>query len=287
MFYSFIQLCGTECILTDHTQSKRRPMKRASRSEALRRMGNVMGAVILRDVRSRFFNHGLGFLVVPMLPLAHIALLLIIYTVTGRAATFGDDLLLFFATGLTPALGFNYLSRYMSASLLANKGMTAFPAVRVIDILIARAFLELMGINMAIFMLVIALLAAGSNVVPRDPFAAFEAYALTIIMGVGVGMIISVAASIAPLVAMFYALFTVILYLTSDGPIYVHVLPEQVIQIISWNPVFHAVQWMRAAYYPGYPTQYLDKTYLIGWAFATLTVGLLMERNMKKLILNA
>ncbi len=42
-----------------------------------------MQAVILRDVRTRFFNHGLGFLLVPLWPLAHMFVLLMIYTFMG------------------------------------------------------------------------------------------------------------------------------------------------------------------------------------------------------------
>ncbi|MGF6178466.1 ABC transporter permease [Ensifer sp. 4252] len=254
-------------------------------SSGFRQMMNVMHAVILRDIRSRFFNHGLGFLIVPLLPLAHVGLLLTIYHVTNREVVFGDDLQLFFATGLAPALGFNYLSRFMSVSLQANKGMTAFPVVRVLDIMLARAFLEFMGMNLAIFVLLIALTISGSDIFPRDPAAALQAYAVTMTMGVGVGIIISVFAAIWPLAALFWALFIVVLYLASDGPIYLHAFPGSVLQAASWNPVFHAVQWVRSAYYPGYPTEYLDKTYLISWAFASVAVGLLLERLLKRQIL--
>jgi capsular polysaccharide transport system permease protein len=257
-----------------------------STREAYKEMLNVMEAVILRDIRSRFFNHGLGFLIVPLLPLGHMGILLLVYTVTGRQAVFGEDMLLFFATGIIPALGFSYLSRYMSISLLANKAMTSFPVVKVLDIVLARAFLELMGINLAVMIMVAVLVFAGSDVVPRDPVSAIEAYTLTILLGVGVGMVISVFASIVPFVATVYALFTVIFYLSSDGPIYLGVFPEQIVYAASWNPVFHAVQWLRSAYYPTYPTEFLDKTYLVGWAIGSLVIGLFLERFLRKSILN-
>jgi capsular polysaccharide transport system permease protein len=254
-------------------------------SSGFRETINVMHAVILRDIRSRFFNHGLGFLIVPLLPLAHVALLLTIYHISNREVVFGDDMQLFFATGLAPALGFNYLSRFMSVSLLANKSMTAFPVVRVLDIMLARAFLEFMGMNLAILVLVIALTVSGSNIFPHDPAAALLAYVVTMIMGVGVGIIISVFAAIWPMFALLWALFTALLYISSDGPIYLHAFPREVLYAASWNPVFHAVQWVRSAYYQGYPTDYLDKTYLIGWAFASVAVGLSLERLLKGQIL--
>ncbi|PZR50261.1 MAG: capsular biosynthesis protein, partial [Stutzerimonas stutzeri] len=77
--------------------------------DALREKRNVMTAVMLRDMRTRFFNHGLGFLVVSLWPLAHMVILLLIYTLMGRTAPFGDSLPVFFATGLIPTLTFMYV----------------------------------------------------------------------------------------------------------------------------------------------------------------------------------
>jgi capsular polysaccharide transport system permease protein len=76
------------------------PSGKVSIVTALKRQRDVMHAVILRDIRSRYFNHGLGYLIVPLFPVAHIFLLIGIYKVTGRQAIFGDDMALFFATVL-------------------------------------------------------------------------------------------------------------------------------------------------------------------------------------------
>ncbi len=118
--------------------------KRAIR-EALAEKKNVMFAVMLRDMRSRFFNHGIGFLMVPLWPLVHILILLTIYTVMGRASPFGDNLLIFFATGLLPTLTFMYVSRGMAMSVISNRNMLSFPVVHIIDVMTARAILELLG----------------------------------------------------------------------------------------------------------------------------------------------
>lgn len=252
----------------------------------LRRQINVMHAVILRDIRSRYFNHGLGFLIVPLLPLAHIALLLGIYKAIGKPAQFGDDLTLFFATGLIPALTFSYLSRYMSTSVLSNKNMLSFPAVQLLDIILARCALEFIGIVIAVFLVVVLLLSAGSDPSPVDVGAAISAFFFSVCLGLGVGIIVSTITAIFPFFAILYSLFCVLIYLSSGGPIYLHVFPEQVVYFATYNPVFQAVEWMRSAYYVGYPTQDLDKTYLIQWSISSLAVGLVMERYLKQQILN-
>lgn len=253
---------------------------------AFRRQTHVMHAVILRDIRSRYFNHGLGFLVVPMFPVAHVIILLVLYNITGREAVFGDDLALFFATGLIPVLTFIYISRFMSVSVTANKGMLAFPAVHLLDIILARAFLEFLAIIISIFIITIVLISLGSNPVPRDPTQALLAMFVVAVLSIGVGTVVSIASAISPIVSATYSLFTAVIYLSSNAPIFLHTYPEELIYFCSFNPVFHAVEWMRSAYYLGYPTQYLDKFYLIAWAFGCLPLGLLAERALRPQIMN-
>ncbi|WP_457587906.1 ABC transporter permease [Ensifer canadensis] len=258
---------------------------KVSISVALRRQRNVMHAVILRDIRSRYFNHGLGFLVVPLFPVAHIIILLAIYSATGRQAIFGEDLALFFATGLFPALTFTYISRFMSVSVVANKNMLSFPAVHLLDIMIARSFLEFIGIMFSMFLIYIILISIGSDPVPRFPATALLAITFTTLLSIGVGIVVSVISAMFPMFPMGYGLSMIIIYLTSGAPIYLHGFPEQVVYYCSFNPVFHAVEWMRTAYYLGYPSAELDKTYLIMWGLLSVAIGLLMERYLKEIIL--
>lgn len=262
-------------------------LNRSTIRVALQRKINVMHAVILRDIRSRYFDHGLGFLIVPLFPVAHMALLIAIYKVVDRQAVFGDDLVLFFATGLIPVLTFNYISRFMSVSVVANKGMLAFPAVRLLDIVLGRSILELVAIVISIIFVLVILIAVGSDPVPRSTQDAALAMICIALLSIGVGIVVSVISAIVPVFSMFYALFSAVIYLSSGAPIYLHAFPDIVIYFCSFNPAFHAVEWMRTAYYLGYSGQYLSKTYLISWAFGSLAIGLLMERSLRRYILNA
>lgn len=252
---------------------------------ALNRQWNVMHAVILRDIRSRYFNHGLGFLVAPLFPVAHVGMLLAIYSFTGRTAIFGDDMMLFFATGLMPVLTLTYVSRFMSSSIVANKNMLSFPAVHLMDIVLARSLLEFVAIVISVIILVVILLSLGTDPFPYRPEQALMCMAVTAVLAVGVGIIISVIAAMVPTMALVYALFTVLVYLASGGPIYLDTFPEEIVYLFSFNPAFQSVAWMRQAYYQGYTPPFLDKTYLLLWAVCSLAVGLTMERALRKYVL--
>ncbi|WP_234905976.1 ABC transporter permease [Affinirhizobium pseudoryzae] len=254
---------------------------RISFPEALRSKRNVMTAVILRDMRTRFFNHGLGFLIVSLWPLAHMLILLMIYSLTGRRTPFGDSLYVFFATGLIPTLAFMYISRFMSLSLILNRPMLAFPAVTVVDIMTARAFLEVVAAFITLILVVAIIYAIGDNPFPWDLSEAVEAYFATLLLAVGVGVLAGVIVMFSPFFATIYALMMILVYIGSGTLFVISSLPDVLSTPLSYNPVVHAVEWMRVAYYPTYSTKILDKEYLIGFGMTSLFLGLLLERVLR------
>ncbi len=244
-----------------------------------------MTAVILRDMRTRFFNHGLGFLIVSLWPLAHILILLIIYLLTGRRTPFGESLYVFFATGLIPTLTFTYVSRFMSLSLILNKPMLSFPVVTIVDVMLARAFLEFIAAFITLILTIIIIYSIGDNPFPWNVSEAIYAYLASLLLAVGVGVLAGVIVMFSPFFVTIYALMMILVYIGSGTLFVISSLPDIISMPLSYNPVVHAVEWMRAAYYPTYSTKILDKDYLIGFGMTSLFLGLLLERLLRGKIL--
>jgi capsular polysaccharide transport system permease protein len=252
----------------------------------LRTQGRVIFALMLRGMRSRFFGNGLGFLVASVgWPLVHMLILLAIYLLTGRIAPYGDSVVLFFATGLIPFMAFNYISRWTMVGMFFDKPLLAFPAVKVTDLLFARVFLEILGSCITAMSLLVILWIGGIDFMPRDIVQAAFAFGAAILLGTGVGMINAVIATAFPPWFTGYVLVQIILY-ASSGILFVpDSLPEIARYYLSFNPVLHAVEWMRSAYYPGYGSLVLDKTYLLGWCVCTIFGGLALERLIRGRVL--
>lgn len=252
---------------------------------ALREKRNVMTAVMLRDMRTRYFNHGLGFLIVSLWPLAHMLILIGIYTLFGRTVPFGDSMPVFFLTGLIPTLTFMYVSRFMSLSLILNRPMLAFPVVKVLDIMAARVLLEIIAAFLTLFFAFTILLLSGDTPFPQDPFQASYAYLAVLLLAIGVGSVASVITMFFPFFATLYGLSMIVIYISSGTVFVAAALPESLVYPLSFNPVLHAVEWMRLAYYEGYSDRILDKEYLIGFGMTSLCLGLLMERMLRRIML--
>jgi capsular polysaccharide transport system permease protein len=250
--------------------------------QALAEQRNIMGAVILRDLRTRFFNHGLGFLIVPAFPFVHLFALLFIYQVLARGTyAYGDDPSIFLGTGLIPTLIFMYMSRFMGLALLMNRPMLAFPIIRMLDVVLARAILEAIAAIWMVAAVFAVFFAVGSDPLPVYPVQAFLAFCVTLLLSVGIGLVVSLITLAFEAFATIWALVLIVLYISSGSLFVVSSLPEPFVSILSWSPMVQCTEWMRSAYYPGYPDQVLDKAYVVSLAFGSLVVGLVCERVLR------
>jgi len=166
-------------------------------------------------------------------------------------------------------------------SLVLNKPLLSFPIVKVLDILIARAILEILGSCLMTVLLLLILFLFNVDFMPIDIPQACYALGASVMLGLGMGMINAIIALAFTGWITGYALVIVVLYLSS-GVMFVSInLPESIRFYLSFNPLFHAVEWMRSAYYDGYSSLILDKGYLLAWGIGTIFGGLLLERLIR------
>jgi capsular polysaccharide transport system permease protein len=246
----------------------------------------ILVALIMRDVQTRFFGTPLGFIIAILWPVSHIFILIFINKAAGRAAPYGDDPALFFATGLLPFMCFNYMSRFTMMGVMLNKPLLGYPIVKVGDILIARATLEVLNATVVTIVTMLILTALGTDVIPPRPQEAMYALMSMMLLGLGFGIVNGVIAGVFPFWFTPFALFQIVLWIASGVIMVPDELPQVARYWLSFNPALIGVEWMRSAFYEGYGLgELLDKRYMLGFSTATLFIGLLMERAMRGRIL--
>jgi len=162
-------------------------------------------------------------------------------------------------------------------SLVTNKPLLAFPIVRIVDILLARAILEILGAFCMTLLLILILCFLNIEFTPRDIVQASYALGAAILLGLGMGLINAIIAMAFVGWVTAYALVIVTLYITSGLMFIPDALPETIRYYLSFNPVVHSIEWMRSAYYDGYGSLISDKSYLLSWGVGTICGGLALE----------
>jgi capsular polysaccharide transport system permease protein len=251
----------------------------------LQAQGRILVALMLRDVRTRFFGSALGFLIAIGWPLSHIFILLAINTALGRAAPYGDSSALWFATGIVPFMAFQYMSRFTMMGVVLNRPLLSFPVVKVSDILFARAILELLNAGAVVIVTMLIFAFFGIDFIPLDLVQASLAIGACLLLGLGFGIVNGVIAGVVPFWMTGYALFMMLMWVASGVLFVPDALPDVARYYLSFNPALHGAEWMRSAYYEGYGSGVLSKGYMIGFALVMLFLGLGLERMLRGRIL--
>jgi capsular polysaccharide transport system permease protein len=220
---------------------------------AARRQRRVLFALMLRNIRIRFFGHGFGYLLKIAWPLTHLVILVALFSLTGRAAPYGDSPALFFATGTIPYITFAYLARFMMLYVMMNRVLLHFPEVKILDVLFASALLEILSASSVVIVFII--------------LAWFAA-----------GLLNGVIALAIPSWFTGFSLILILVWATS-GVMYVpDALPAIIREPLAYQPVLQTTEWMRSAYYEGYGNELLNRGYVIGFALVLIFLGLVIER---------
>jgi capsular polysaccharide transport system permease protein len=248
---------------------------------AWQRQRRVLLAVMLRNIRTRFFGNGLGYLVGIAWPLSHILILVGIFAFSGRAAPFGDSRVLFVATGVVPFMAFSYLARFTMLSVMRAKPLLAFPEVRILDVLMATALLEVLAASCVTMVLIIIAWFAAIDVAPKDIVEATYAFGSALLIGLGFGLVNGVIVLATPTWYTGFALINVLMWF-SAGVFYVpDALPGPIRDALAYQPMLQVIEWMRSAYYEDYGSLLLDRRYVIGFGLLMVFLGLLLERAMR------
>ncbi|WP_419828578.1 ABC transporter permease [Methylobacterium sp.] len=240
---------------------------------------HVLHALILRDMRTRFGASIWGYAVVVLWPCVHVFMLIAIYTFQKVAAPLGDSRPLFFATGAVPVLVFQYISREVMKSVVMNRPLTYYPQVKLFDLVFARILVEIVTGFLALLVVISVLVALGSNPVPANPIAAVSGYVAAIILGIGVGTINVAIIGFFPGWMIGYALFSIIMYVSSGVMFLPSFMPDKVYYWMKFNPALQCAEWVRSAYYP-YAGIQVDYLYVIMFGLTAASIGLLLIKHV-------
>jgi len=239
----------------------------------------VMIALMMREIASTETRTSLGFLWQVIDPVASIALLTMFFSILSRQPPLGTNFPLYYVTGVLPFNVFNTVASKVSQSVKFSKPLLEFPAVNIIDALVARFVLNFV-IQCAIFIILTWTIIMSWHVqVNIDIPLAVEAMCLGGILALGVGTFNSVLFLAYPVYANIYSVLTRPLFLASGIFFEISTMPEWVQKIEAWNPTQMPVTLMRKAFFPGADASLASPFYLIMFSLVAGTLGLTTLRR--------
>lgn len=254
---------------------------RASFTDAAARQARVIAALLLREIRTRFGRARIGYFWAIIEPIFFVIILSALFSAAGRTAPVGTSMVMFFLTGLLTFFLYRNLSNRIGAALNNNRAILTYPIVKEIDTIIARGLLEIFTfLFSAIVIFIAALMLDIAHFPSRLPQIALGLLFLTI-LGFGVGMINAIISQFSTTWKNINNLMNRPMFFISGVFFVPENLPPAAREFVLWNPIVHGVTWVRYGYYPNYRASSLDIEYLMGWAFAVLLIGFMLERALR------
>ncbi|WP_036262327.1 ABC transporter permease [Methylocapsa aurea] len=260
------------------TEARRRPA-----ASALAINLAVINAIVLRDIRVRSGPYYTGFLMILLMPLAHLVALLTIYHIFKRLAPVGNDQIVYFGLSILPFVIFLYLSRRIVIALQENRPLLFFNRVKVFDIIFARGVLEAVSCVIVFIFVIFILDIFSDGFKPRDWAGILFALFAAIYFGFSFGVINSLIAQIFPFWATVYNLTMPLMWVSSGVIFFPSNIPEPYNYWIALNPLLQCVEWIRYSYYENYPDRILNVSYLLSFSTACLAFGLIGERLSRRI----
>jgi capsular polysaccharide transport system permease protein len=244
-------------------------------------LARVVGALLLRETRTRFGVNRLGYLWALAEPTLHVAIFIVIFRALDRASPIGTDTALFLATGVIPWLLFNHITDRTMKAIEANRALLAYPQVTPVDLVLSRMLLETATLLLVLILFGLTSFLTHGPYVIDNPLTVLGAFLCLAAFATGLGLLGGAIAGVLPSFAPAFAMIRRPLYFVSGVFFLADRLPPFAREWLSFNPILHYVEWLRSAFFDDFESRFADPPFAIATALSALCLGLAAERLVR------
>ncbi|WP_085034511.1 ABC transporter permease [Ensifer aridi] len=244
----------------------------------------VTAALIVREMSMRYGSKPGGYLWAIFDPVAHVAMMTLIFQVFARMPALGLSFPLFFASGYLPFTFYQRMSSFMAGTMKANKALLSYPVVSPFDAIVSRFVLQLMTDALVTIVILMMIVELADVTQPMNVAGMVKAAGAAAVLGLGVGTINIVMFARFALYEQIFGIINRPLFMISGVFFLPENLPNPFREFILYNPLVHIIMWFRSSIYLEYRAGGLDTGYVIEFAFVCFAAGLaLLTTSMREI----
>lgn len=236
----------------------------------------ILGALIMREMATRFGRQGFGFLWLIGEPLIFCYGVMILWSLTKPPYEHGIRIAPFVMTGYMCLIVVRHMISQLTSGIQANKGLLYHRQIQPTHILLARVILEMGGNTIALVVVYTSLIIVGQVALPHDYILVYSGWLLFSLNGIGIALIL---AGLMMFFEIFERLNQLIGYLMiplSGAFFMVAWLPEPIRPIYLMVPMVHGVEMLRAGVFGDSVRTYYDWFYPLAMGSGMSVIGLLL-----------
>ena len=247
---------------------------------------NVVSALFLREVQTRFGTKKLGYFWAIFDAMLMVLIFAGLKNAIAPQAMPGVDFSVFLATGfLAFFLWKNIVSRSLNA-FSSNSALFVYKQVKPFDTIVARVILEILVSIVATFVF----LFIGwyfDFVINVDDFnMVIVAVIWLVVFGFGFGLMSAV-------LSVFYETYSKIVNIILSPLLFISALmytveslPPVLRELIVYNPLVHFIEMIHGFYFSSLNTKYVEYSYMTYWTLIPLFIGLFLYQKSQEKIMS-
>jgi capsular polysaccharide transport system permease protein len=242
---------------------------------------DVIGALIMRELHTRFGRDNIGYLWMILEPMLLAFAVTILHAGAGGHTQFGIQPVPFWLTGYTPFVMFRSVVLRAESAIESNRTLLYHRMVTLPDMLIARALLEGASVTVALFILLAGASALDLANLPDRPVLLISGMALLLWFAFGLSMFVCAACESFGFANKLVHPITYIALPLSGAFFFLAWVPEPYRTYLSWFPMVQIYELIREGQFGNFESPYIDIGYIVGVCAVLTFLGLLSLRVIR------
>ena len=250
--------------------------------ESLAIQKRVIGALLMREIITRYGRNNIGFLWLFVEPLMMTLLILMMWKFLRADQLSSLNIVAFTLTGYPMAMMWRNASNRAIGAISANASLLYHRNVRVLDTIFSRVLLEVAGATIAQIAIMGLLLAVRWIEWPADIFYMLMAWILMALFALGLGLVICSIAFKFEAFGKLWSTLSFIMLPLSGAFFFVASLPHQAQEYLLWIPMVHGTEMFRQGYFGSSVLTLENPWFLLLCDLVLLFVGLALVAKFSK-----
>ena len=209
----------------------------------------VIGALLMREVLTRYGRNNIGFLWIFIEPMLFTVGVLTLWTLTSALHGSSLPIVAFAITGYSSVLLWRNMTGRCIGAIHPNLSLTYHRNVKVIDIYLSRLLLELAGTTMSFIILSCIFIFLGWIKPPEDIVKVFIGWSMLAWFGCSLGLFVAGLSEQYEIVEKLWHPASYLLFPLSGAAFIVEALPTAAQNVVLLLPMVHGVELLREGFF--------------------------------------
>lgn len=242
----------------------------------------VIGALLMREILTRYGRKNIGFLWLFAEPMIFTLLITGLWTAMRSFHGSSIPIVAFGITGYSSVLLWRNMPARCIKAIEPNSALLYHRHVRPLDIYLSRVLLEAAGATISFMLLSLTLMFCGFVDPPEDVLTVIGGWLLMGWFGIGLGILIGAASESVVMIEKVWTPISYISFPLSGVAFLVDAMPTEARDLVLLIPMTHGIEMIRDGYFGSAFRAHYSVPYLLCWCMGLTLLGLAQVRSMQR-----